>query len=117
MPGWREVRAAPLEEICARQYVACNEAALDARADIDPARWFDVSYEDLVRAPLDEVERLYSGLGLLTDSAGTRAATFAASATALTAPSAGKWREQNPEAIARIAPLVAGVERRLGYDA
>src|SRR5215208_1631386 len=28
IPGWRDLRFSPLEEICARQYVACNEAAL-----------------------------------------------------------------------------------------
>ena len=31
VPGWRDLRNASLEEICARQYVACNEAVLAAR--------------------------------------------------------------------------------------
>ncbi len=48
VPGWRDLRAAPLEEICARQYVACNEAVLEARGALDPSRWIDVAYEDLV---------------------------------------------------------------------
>ena len=38
------------------------------------------------------------------------------SATTLTAPREGKWREENATEIERIRPLVAAVERRLGYD-
>jgi hypothetical protein len=120
VPGWRELREAPLEEICARQYVACNEAVLLARDDMDPARWVDVSYEDLVRAPVGEIERLYASLGLrLTDDVRAHAASLAttAAATALTAPREEKWREQNEDAVTRVLPLVADVERRLGYDA
>ena len=120
VPDWRDLVDAPLEEICARQYVACNEAVLDARAGMDPARWLDVSYEELVRAPLEELERLYAALGLrFTDDARTFAARVGstAAATALTAPREGKWRERNAEAVARVLPLVVDVERRLGYDA
>jgi hypothetical protein len=118
VPGWRDLRAAPLEEICARQYVACNEAVLDARASIDPARFVDVAYEDLLQAPVEELARVYARLELPFTADAERHArrlTENAAATALTAPRVDKWREQNPDAIARIAPLVADVERRLGY--
>jgi LPS sulfotransferase NodH len=120
VPGWRELTAAPLEEICARQYVACNEAVLDARSSMDPSRFVDVAYEDLVRAPVSELERVHEALELrFTDEARTHASRIRheSAATAVTAPREGKWREQNADAIARIAPLVADVERRLGYDA
>jgi hypothetical protein len=119
VPGWRELRAAPLEEICARQYIASNEAVLEARAVLDGARWVDLAYEDLVRSPVVELRRVYERLGLVF---GEESRAFAAglaarpAATSLTAPRPGKWREQNPEAIERIRPLVAEVERRLGYD-
>jgi hypothetical protein len=120
VPGWRDLRAAPLEEICARQYVACNDAVLEARAGMDRARWVDVGYEDLLRAPIAELERVYETLGLrFTDDARGHAESLgsATAATAVTAPREGKWRDQNADAIARIAPLLAAVERRLGYDA
>ncbi|HEV2999425.1 MAG TPA: sulfotransferase, partial [Solirubrobacteraceae bacterium] len=47
VPGWRELRDAPLEEVCARQYVACNEAALDGLAALPAERWTAVGYEAL----------------------------------------------------------------------
>jgi Sulfotransferase family len=119
VPGWRDLRDAPLEEVCARQYVACNEAVLEARARLDPSRWIDVAFEDLVRNPVGELERVYTGLGLrFTDDARRHATGLreATTATAVSAPREGKWREHNADAIERIRPLVADVERRLGYD-
>ena len=119
VPGWRELRQAPLEEICARQYIACNEAALDAREQIDAARWHEVAYEELVAAPVDELRRLFDATGLeFTHEVEEFATTLVErpAATALTAPRPDKWREQNREAIERILPLVAETERRLGYE-
>ena len=120
VPGWRELRDASLEAICARQYVACNEAVLEARSSLDPARWIDIAYEDLVQRPSDVLRSLYRSLDL---SFGQDAERYAArladkpARTALSTPALGKWREQNPDAIARIQPLVAETERRLGYAA
>ena len=118
VPGWRELRTAPLEEICARQYIACNDAVLDARERIDPQRWLDVRYEELVASPVGEMRRLFDVLELPFVPAVER---FAAELdrtpgpTALTPPKPDKWRQQNGEAIGRILPLVGETERRLGY--
>jgi hypothetical protein len=118
--GWRDLRSASLEEICARQYVACNEAVLEASEGMDPSRWLDVSYERFVAAPVDETRRLFARVGVaFTPEAERFAATLdrRPSATALTPPKPEKWREQNLEAIERILPLVTETERRLGYGA
>jgi LPS sulfotransferase NodH len=120
VPGWRAFRHAPLEEICARQYVACNDAVLDARSAMDASRWLDVAYEELVSDPLEELRRIYEALGLRF---GAKAERFASelrgnvAATSLTAPRPEKWREENPDAIESVLPLVAETERRLGYRA
>ena len=119
VPGWRELRNAPLEEICARQYVACNEAVLAARDEVDPSRWLDIAYEDLVASPVEEIRRLFDGFGLdATREVEAFSASLdrAPSATALTPPSPEKWRGQNRAEIERILPLVAETERRLGYE-
>jgi hypothetical protein len=117
VPGWRDLRHAPLEEVCARQYVECNEAMLAARAELDLRETADVSYEDLVASPADEIRRLFEELGL---SFTEEAAEFAAAIphtplNSVTAPSPEKWRTENPAEINRILPFVAPTERRLGY--
>jgi Sulfotransferase family len=119
IPGWRELRDVPLEEICARQYVACNQAALDGLAAVDPSRRFDLSYERMFSEPLASARELYAWLGLeFAPEIESYAAALhrTPSFTALTAPRPDKWREQNPEAIERILPLTAATERRLGYE-
>jgi hypothetical protein len=117
VPGWRELRAAPLEEICARQYVACNEAALGARDSLDASRWIDVSYDELVDSGVPLLRGLFDRLDLRFTSEAERFArdlNANVSATAVSAPEPGKWRERNADAIERILPLVAETERRLG---
>ncbi len=119
VPEWRGLRSASLEEICARQYVACNEAVLEAREGMDRSRWLEVSYERFVAAPVDETRRLFAKVGVaFTPEVERFAATLdrRPSATALTPPKREKWREQNREAIERILPLVSETERRLGYE-
>ena len=119
VPEWRGLRLAPLEDICARQYVACNDAVLAAREGMDPSRWLDVAYERFVAAPVEETRRLFDELGVaFTPEVERFAATLdrRPSATALTPPKAEKWREQNREPVERILPLVSDTERRLGYE-
>lgn len=117
IPGWRELRHAPLEEICARQYVACNEAILCGRAELGPGRSIDVAYENLVERPSEEIGRIFAELGLRFTDEAARFAAFVPGTpvNALTPPTREKWREQNPAEIRRILPLVAATERRLGY--
>jgi Sulfotransferase family len=119
VPGWRRLRHASLEEISARQYVACNEAVLAARETISPEQWTDVAYEDLLADPAAEVERVFARLEVPFDPAARRFAETlpgTLSATALTAPRKEKWRRQNPDAVERILPLVRSTEARLGYE-
>jgi hypothetical protein len=118
VPGWRDLTDASLEDVCARQYVACNEAVLAARATLDPSRWVELAYEDLVASPLEELRSLYERLDLPFSPAAEEYATNLAetvASTALTAPRADKWVEQNRDAVERILPLVTPTERALGY--
>jgi hypothetical protein len=114
VPGWRELVGTALEEVCARQYVACNEAVLDARDAIEPSRWHELSYEELVAAPGEVLGGLFEALGLPLSSDAERVLRTP-TRTTLTDPRPEKWREQNPEAIERILPLVRPIEARLGY--
>ena len=119
VPGWRELRDASLEEICARQYVACNEAVLAARDEIGGEQWTDLAYEDLLADPAGELERVFARVDVpfaAEARAFAEALPRTLSATALTAPRREKWRDQNREAVERVLPLVRPTETRLGYE-
>jgi hypothetical protein len=86
---------------------------------MDESRWVDVAYEELVASPVVELRRVYGELGLaFTRDAESNAAALAdkRARTTLTAPRAEKWRDQNPDAVARILPQLADIEQRLGYQ-
>ncbi len=116
VPGWRDLHAASLEEICAHQYVECNQAVLDARAT-SAAAWVDLAYEDLVTSPTEELRRVYDELGLSFGEAAERFArelVTRRSATSLTARGRDA-QKRNEAAVERVAPRIEAVERRLGY--
>ena len=118
IPGWRELRSAPLEEICARQYIACNEEALEARKAIDSSRWHEVAYEELIAAPVETSRSLFERLGLAFGRSVeeyARALPSRPSSTTLSPAKSDKWRELNRAEVERVLPLVAPLERRLGY--
>ena len=46
---------ARIEDVCAFQYNAMNQAILDARKAIPAAQWSEIFYEDLVRDPVDDI--------------------------------------------------------------
>jgi hypothetical protein len=119
VPGWRELRRAPLEEICARQYVACNEAVLDARAGIDAARFTDVALEDLIARPAEELRRVCARIGLRFSEPLARYADALphTPVNALTPPHPDKWRARNRELVERVLPLATPTERRLALAA
>jgi Sulfotransferase family len=118
IPGWRELRSAPLEEICARQYVACNEAVLEARDQVEPSRWHQLGYEDLIAAPVETARGVFERLELPFAAAAeehARALLDRPSFTSLTSPKADKWRELNRAQVERVMPIVTPVGQRLGY--
>jgi hypothetical protein len=116
-PGWRADADGPLEVVCARQWTASNEHALDALGGIDARRWTTVRYEGLVADPAGVAEEVLSSLGLpFDDSMRRRARELAATPiNAVTPPEEGKWRRENRAEIEAVMPLLAPALERLGY--
>jgi sulfotransferase family protein len=119
-PGWREyANGHTLAEVCAFQWVGANEAVLSAKAAIAPERWVDVSYEELLVSPVETTARLFEGIGLPADD---EVLTWASeldthvSRTAVSAPSREKWRQEHPDEVESILPMIAPMMRRLGYE-
>jgi LPS sulfotransferase NodH len=120
-PGWQDYAAGKtLAEVSAFQWVASTSAILEARERIEPARWVDVAYEDLVASPVTEAAQIFGAVGLeLDEGALEHAAELAtrASKVTVTEPRQGKWREENPVEVQSVLHLIGPTLKRLGYSA
>ncbi|RFC35563.1 MAG: Sulfotransferase family protein [Candidatus Nitrotoga sp. SPKER] len=65
--GWRDYINASIEEVCAFQYSAINQAILDAQKVIPVTQWSEVFYEDIVRHPKESFQKLFEVSGLPFD--------------------------------------------------
>ena len=114
IPGWRELVDRPLEEICARQWVDCNQAVLDYAVTPGALPVHTVRYEDLIAAPAATLAALACAVELPAE--GLPALSHGLPAVnAVSAPDAGKWRA-SADALARIAPLLAPLQAHFGYE-
>lgn len=118
-PGWRDYNRAPLEEVCAYQWITANGMALDAGAEIPAAQWIRLRYEDLFDRPVEVFREIFAHLDLPFDAAiEERCRTLSERPTSIVKgpPKRQKWRSQNPEMVARILPMIRPMMSRLGYD-
>jgi len=116
--GWRNYLEQPIEQVCAAQYLAMNEAILKAREAVPAAQWAEICYEDLVRDPVAAFRDLWGTLGLRF---GPRQEAHCRTVlgrpyNAFSEIRLDKWKAQGNRArIERVLPKVADVARRMGY--
>ncbi|MFW6063468.1 MAG: sulfotransferase family protein [Chloroflexota bacterium] len=116
IPGWRELLDRPLEEVCAWQWIRCNEAVLDHREQTaGSVPYHTVHYEDLIAAPGDVLRGIADFIGVDYQKELSHSAGELPRINVISAPDREKWRRQNPEAIRRILPLIRPTMARLGY--
>lgn len=116
--GWRGYVNRPLEEICAFQYRAMNEALLAAEHTFAPARWTRLAYEDLLRAPQETVRQLFTRLDLRYDAPTARRCEAALGQTynAFSSIAVDKWRRSpHADRVERVLPELTPLAARLGY--
>ena len=117
IPGWRELASSPLEEICAWQWVRCNEAVLvHQEQSRGSAPYLNVRYEGLISDPSLVLARIASFLQIDFGKDLAHFAQHLPQINVVSAPRQQKWREQNREAIGRILPLIEPMMERLDYD-
>jgi hypothetical protein len=116
-PGWEQDCQGPLETVCAKQWKICNDTSLAALKALDQSRSIAVSYEDLIEDPEAQTRRVSEWLGLGFDERLRAAAELRSRVpiNTVTPPEAGKWKRENPDAIAAIMPLIAPTMEALGY--
>lgn len=116
--GWRDYRCSPIEQVCAFQYVAMNEAILSARAGISDGNWVELTYEDLLEAPVEGFEAAFARCELPFTPALRRHCNSVLSRpyNAFSEVRRDKWRESaNRDRIEAVLPTVEPVARQMGY--
>lgn len=117
-PGWREFNRASLEEACAFQWLSANRLAMEGKRLIPEERWIQLRYEDLFERPVEMFRDAFERLDIPFDETlRARCAHLAPTSIVKGAPKKQKWRENNPEAIERILPMIGPLMMELGYDA
>jgi hypothetical protein len=117
--GWEEYLDARIEDVCAFQYNAVNQAILDARKAIPASQWSEIFYEDVVRDPVDGFRKAFlsSGLAFTPQLERYCAQVLETPFNAFSAIRLDKWRSQrNSARIERVMPSVIETARRMGYE-
>ncbi|HNS51966.1 MAG TPA: sulfotransferase [Anaerolineae bacterium] len=116
IPGWRALAHSPLEEVCAWQWIRCNEAVLAHREEtVGQVPYLTIRYEDLVAQPGQVLHEVASFLELDFERDLGRNAEHLPQINAVSAPNRDKWRKQDPQVLARIEALIGPTMERLGH--
>lgn len=108
--GWRSLTKAAIEEVCAFQYKAINEAILSAKERIPTEQWHEVDYEALIENPATEFKKLFEGCSVPFDHAIEQHCRTVLDRPYNTFSEIGveKWKKSvNREKIERVLPLLA----------
>lgn len=114
-PGWEDYTKASLEEVCALQWKAANDAIAESLKCVDSARVHEIKYEDLVL----DTEKLIQGICDFADIEYTRELkkiTKAAPAVNYFdgKPSFDKWKK-NEDTLKNIYPYIKETQNEMGY--
>ena len=115
--GWRDLVSNPLEEICAWQWVRCNEAVLAHRHQAQArVPYLTIRYEDLISDPSLVLSRVAAFLEIDFEKNLGHFARHLPQINVVSTPDREKWRRENPKAVQRILPLIEPMMHTLGYD-
>ncbi|MDX9785226.1 MAG: sulfotransferase [Desulfobacterales bacterium] len=115
--GWRNYLRDSIENVCAQQWIAANTAVLRAKSLVPAPKWVEVSYEDILLRPVETFWDVFSKLSIpFTPVIEKYCSSLVQNPTnAFSKPRLNKWKEENPEQISNILPLLDDTMGKLGY--
>ncbi|MBN2147361.1 MAG: sulfotransferase [Anaerolineales bacterium] len=115
IPGWQELTGSPLEEVCAWQWVRCNEAVLAHRRLASEVPYLTIRYEEMVGTPQRIFREVADFVGIDYEENFGNYANGLPRINVVSEPDADKWRRVNGEAIGRVEGIIRPMMERLGY--
>jgi len=113
IPGWESLLESPLEEVCAWQWLRCNQAVL-AHEATGRVPYLRIRYEDLINQPEASLRIIANFIDVPFQSNFGHMGGKLPQINILSAPDPQKWR-QNSHAIERVLPIMADLMKTLGY--
>jgi len=115
--GWRSLLNARIEEVCAHQWIAANEAILSARTFIPSFQWIEISYEDILSSPVETFQKVFEQLEIpFAGKAKNHCGELLENPyNAFSTPRLNKWKDENRERIERVMPAIQKTMTRMGY--
>lgn len=117
-PGWEKMIQAPIEDVCAAQWVAANESILAARSKVPVSQWVEIFYEDLLTDAVGTFQQVFQKSDIPFDE---KMKQFCSKLVqnpfnAFSKPRQDKWKEEHPEKIRKILPAIKEMMEKMGYD-
>jgi hypothetical protein len=117
IPGWQTLTASSLEEVCAWQWVRCNEAVLaHQEKTAGQVPYLTIRYEKLIEKPAQTLSQIADFIRVDFVGELDRYAKELPKINVVSKPDQEKWRRQNGEAIERIGPIIRPMMEKLDYD-
>lgn len=110
---------ASIEDVCAFQYTAINQAILAAKVTIPPLQWYEVSYEDLIQDPVARFGRMFNACELDFDERLRRHCENVLNIpyNAFSEIRLDKWRDgRNCDKIERVTPYLSRIASDMGFS-
>ena len=117
--GWRTYLDSTLEEVCAFQYQAMNEAILEAKSTIPESQWIDIRYEDLLSDPVNTFRTAFEKCAITFTPALQQhcESVLANPYNAFSEIRPDKWRQgRNRERLEKVLPSLGQLADRMGYQ-
>nr|QNO45276.1 hypothetical protein GHMBFEBI_00010 [Methanosarcinales archaeon ANME-2c ERB4] len=117
--GWRKYLQSSIEEVCAFQYMAMNEAILEARKTVPTSQWTEICYEDLLQNPVEGFRQAFESAGLaFTKKLEDHCSKVLSNPyNAFSEIRLDKWRDgRNRERIESVLPKINDIAQRMGYE-
>jgi hypothetical protein len=116
--GWRSYLDSTLEEVCAFQYQAMNEAILEAKSLVPERQWVDIRYEDLLVDPVSSFRSAFEncGVGFTLELVRHCESVLANPYNAFSEIRRDKWRQgRNSDRLEKVLSSLGRLAGRMGY--
>jgi len=117
--GWQDLITASIEDVCAFQYQAINQAILAAKITIPPSQWYEVAYEDLIQDPVAQFGRMFNACELDFDERLRKHCENVLNIpyNAFSEIRLDKWRDgRNRDKVEHVIPCLSRVASDMGYS-